>query len=233
MPAGVCHSVRVQSGDRTVRLKRPFANKKHAKEKICKQAWSELLEMDQQLPKKRKISQTQQARSGSVSMELLNSENFIGLLQDCAQANRHQLPYYSESRTVTVPIRFACTDRMRAAPPSVRRIKTEISSPEQFPEDHTGLTQMASDTEINAPDTASDPARLHEFALSLGFSQQIYESHPSVPPPDQPLMPHKVNGAFIDMCVRFCERDIKLEPRLAAPIARVQHVHGKKKAKDL
>lgn len=122
---------------------------------------------------------------------------------------------------------------MRAAPPSVKRIKTENFLPEQLPEGHTGLTQMASDMDVNAPDTASAPARLHELALSLGFSQPIYESHPSVPPPGQPLMPHEVNGAFVDMCVRFCERDIKLEPRLAGPIARVQHVHGKKKAKDL
>ena len=81
MPAGVCHSVRVQFGDRTLQLEGPFANKKHAKEDICKQAWPQLLEMDEQLHKKRKVSQTQQVRSGSVSGEVLNSENFIGLLQ--------------------------------------------------------------------------------------------------------------------------------------------------------
>ncbi|KAI7353646.1 hypothetical protein KC336_g22364, partial [Hortaea werneckii] len=116
MPHQQCETVSVQFGDREVDAIGPFASKKHAKEEVCKLAWPQLLEMDERLQNKRKSSEPAQSCSGSIDNQLLAAENFIGLLQEYTQANRQGAPAYEDSRTITTPIRFACTVRIEDKP---------------------------------------------------------------------------------------------------------------------
>ncbi|RMZ28622.1 hypothetical protein D0859_07313 [Hortaea werneckii] len=292
MPHQQCETVSVQFGDRKVDAIGPFASKKHAKEEVCKLAWPQLLEMDERLQNKRKSSEPPQSCSGSIDSQLLAAENFIGLLQgECivrsaakqklpkliifeeyTQANRQGAPAYEDSRTITTPIRFACTVRiedmpdtplgsstdfyqskqeakraaareavlwlrsqgkMRPAPPSVnKRLKMEQPSAMESAPESTGLTQLISNADLNTCAKTTSAARLHELAAVLGFRPPIYESHPSVPPPGKTLDAHEINGAFVDMHVRFSEQDVQKDPRLAGPLGKVEHIHGRKNAKE-
>ncbi|KAI7503878.1 hypothetical protein KC367_g1441 [Hortaea werneckii] len=272
MPHQQCETVSVQFGDRKVDAIGPFASKKHAKEEVCKLAWPQLLEMDERLQNKRKSSEPPQSCSGSIDSQLLAAENFIGLLQEYTQANRQGAPAYEDSRTITTPIRFACTVRiedmpdtplgsstdfyqskqeakraaareavlwlrsqgkMRPAPPSVnKRLKMEQPSAMESAPESTGLTQLVSNADLNTCAKTTSAARLHELAAVLGFRPPIYESHPSVPPPGKTLDAHEINGAFVDMHVRFSEQDEQKDPRLAGPLGKVEHIHGRKNAKE-
>lgn len=80
MPGQTCHSASVQFGERRVEVAGPWTSKKQAKEALCKIAWPQLAELDQQLSSKRKISEAQPSRVGSVGSDVLTSENFVGLL---------------------------------------------------------------------------------------------------------------------------------------------------------
>ncbi|KAK5121283.1 hypothetical protein LTR85_005449 [Meristemomyces frigidus] len=104
----------VQFGDEVVEAPGPFPNKKHAKEEVCKLALPIMLKLDEQLrSKKRKGSEAPSSRITAVQ---LNSENFIGLLQDHAQIKHLPLPEYTEARSFTIPIRFACSVRIADEP---------------------------------------------------------------------------------------------------------------------
>ncbi|KAI7008397.1 hypothetical protein KC318_g9884 [Hortaea werneckii] len=292
MPHQQCETVTVQFGDRKVDAMGPFASKKHAKEEVCKLAWPQLLEMDEHLQNKRKRPEPPQSYSGGIDSELLAAENFIGLLQgkcvvhnaadykvpklirleEYTQANRQGSPIYEDSRTITTPIRFACTVRiedmpgmplgsstdfyqskqeakraaareavlwlrsqgkMRPAPPSVnKRLKLDQPSAMEVPPESTGLTQLVSDADLNPGAKTTSAARLHELAAVLGFRPPIYESHPSVPPPGKALDAHEMNSAFVDMYVRFSDQDVQKDSRLAGPLGKVEHVHGRKNAKE-
>ncbi|TKA33312.1 hypothetical protein B0A50_00865 [Salinomyces thailandicus] len=263
MPGQTCHSASVQFGERRVEVAGPWTSKKQAKEALCKIAWPQLAELDQQLSSKRKISEAQPSRVGSVGSDVLTKY---------AQSNRLKLPHFAETRTATAPFQFACTvriadgppipfgsasdaysskqdakraaaraaviwlrnqDKMREAPPSVKRMKTEAAQNEML-EGHTGLTQTVENIGFDAPDPTPLPKQVHDLAATLGFSPPIYESRPSSPiPPGQSLHSSEANGAFIDMHVVFSDKDTKSEPALAGQIGRVQRVHGKKKAKEL
>lgn len=72
-------SATVQFADQTVEAPGPFANRKQAKEEVCKLALPIMERLDEQLrSKKRKAAAAPVPR---VSTTELNSENFIGLLQ--------------------------------------------------------------------------------------------------------------------------------------------------------
>ncbi|KAI7216709.1 hypothetical protein KC333_g4679 [Hortaea werneckii] len=272
MPHQQCETVTVQFGDRKVDATGPFASKKHAKEEVCKLAWPQLLEMDEHLQNKRKRPEPSQSYSSGIDSELLAAENFIGLLQEYTQANRQVSPIYEDSRTITTPIRFACTVRiedmpetplgsstdlyqskqeakraaareavlwlrsqgkMRPAPPSVnKRLKLDQPSAMELSAESTGLTQLVSDADFNLGAKTTSAARLHELAAVLGFRPPIYESHPSVPPPSKALDAHEMNSAFVDMYVRFSDQDVQKDSRLAGPLGKVEHVHGRKTAKE-
>jgi len=272
MPHQQCDTVTVQFGDRKVDAIGPFASKKHAKEEVCKLAWPQLLEMDDHLQNKRKKPEPSQSFSGGIDSELLAAENFIGLLQEYTQANRQGSPIYEDSRTITTPIRFACTVRiedmpgtplgsstdfyqskqeakraaareavlwlrsqgkMRPAPPSVnKRLKLDQPSAMELSAESTGLTQLVSYDGLDPGAKTTSAARLHELAAVLGFRPPIYESHPSVPPPGKTLDAHEMNSAFVDMYVRFSNQDVQKDSRLAGPLGKVEHVHGRKTAKE-
>ncbi|KAI7241464.1 hypothetical protein KC330_g504 [Hortaea werneckii] len=272
MPHQQCETVTVQFGERKVDATGPFASKKHAKEEVCKLAWPQLLEMDEHLQNKRKRPEPPHSYSGGVDSELLAAENFIGLLQEYTQANRQGSPIYEDSRTITTPIRFACTVRiedmpgmplgcstdfyqskqeakraaareavlwlrsqgkMRPAPPSVnKRLKLDQPSAMELSPESTGLTQLVSDADLNPGAKTTSAARLRELAAVLGFRPPIYESHPSVPPPGKTLDAHEMNSAFVDMYVRFSDQDVQKDSRLAGPLGKVEHVHGRKTAKE-
>ncbi|KAI7179898.1 hypothetical protein D0869_10192 [Hortaea werneckii] len=272
MPHQQCETVSVQFGDRKVDAIGPFASKKHAKEKVCKLAWPQLLEMDEHLQNKRKRPEPPQSGSGGIASELLTAENFIGLLQEYTQANRQGSAVYEDSRTITTPIRFLCTVRiedmlgmplgsstdfyqskqeakraaareavlwlrsqgkMRPAPPSVnKRLKLDQPSAMELSHESTSLTQLVSDADLDPGAKTTSAARLHELAAVLGFRSPIYESHPSVPPPGKTLAAHEMSSAFVDMYVRFSDQDVQKESRLAGPLGKVEHVHGRKNAKE-
>ncbi|GAB1741056.1 hypothetical protein NU219Hw_g6306t1 [Hortaea werneckii] len=123
--------------------------------------------------------------------------------------------------------------KMRSAPPSVnKRLKLDQPSAMELSPERTGLTQLVSDADLDTGAKTTSAARFHELAAVLGFRPPIYESHPSVPPPGKTLDAHEINGAFIDMYVRFSEQDVQKDSRLAGPLGKVEHVHGRKNAKE-
>ncbi|RMY37297.1 hypothetical protein D0865_13410 [Hortaea werneckii] len=123
--------------------------------------------------------------------------------------------------------------KMRPAPPSVsKRLKLDQPSAMELPTESTGLTQLVSDADLNPGTKTTSAARLHELAAVLGFRSPIYESHPSVPPPGKELDAHEMNSAFVDMYVRFSDQDVQKDSRLAGPLGKVEHVHGRKTAKE-
>ncbi|GAB1726300.1 hypothetical protein NU195Hw_g4549t1 [Hortaea werneckii] len=123
--------------------------------------------------------------------------------------------------------------KMRPAPPSVnKRLKLEQPSAMELAPESTGLTQLVNDADLNSGAKTTSAARLHELTAVLGFRPPIYESHPSVPPPGKPLDAHEINGVFIDMHLRFSDQDVQKDSRLAGPLGKVEHVHGRKNAKE-
>jgi len=96
--------------------------------------------------------------------------------------------------------------------------------------EQTGLTQLVADINVEAPDPTSLPQRVHELVVSLGFSQPSFDSHPSLPPGGEFA---KSSGAFVDMAANFSAKDVEKDPRLAGPIGKVEHVHGKKTAREM
>ncbi|KAK4543884.1 hypothetical protein LTR36_004658 [Oleoguttula mirabilis] len=261
-------SATVSFGGEVVEAPGPFVNKKHAKEEVCRLALPVLQKMEDRLKSmKRKTSEAPASRISTVE---LNSENFVGILQDHAQAKHLALPEYTEARTFTTPIRFACAvriadgpltpfgsdddlypskqeakraaareavlwlrsqSRMPAAMPA-KRVKIEDPRSPTTP-GQTGLTQLVNDMDVDAADATTLPQRVHEVAASLGFSSPVWDSHPSLPPPGAELQPEQMGGSFVSMSVRFCDRDAEAEPRLRGTVAKVDHVFGKKKAREL
>ena len=66
----------------------------------------------------------------------------------------------------------------------------------------------------------------------LGFNQPTFVSQPTTPPPGVPIQPEQ-SGTFFNMAVTFDSRDVAVEPRLADTVVRVEHVYGKKKAREM
>ena len=82
MPAETCFSVTVQFGDMSAEAIGPYSSKKHAKEAVSKVALPQMEAFhDKESKKKRKGSEALQSPSSRTSAAVLNSENFIGLLQ--------------------------------------------------------------------------------------------------------------------------------------------------------
>ncbi|KAI7005550.1 hypothetical protein KC355_g8151, partial [Hortaea werneckii] len=123
--------------------------------------------------------------------------------------------------------------KMHPAPPSVnKRLKLDQPFAMELSPKSTGLTQLVSNADLNPGAKTTSAARLHELAAVLGFRPPIYESHPSVPPRGKTMNAHEMNSAFIDMYVRFSDQDVQKDSRLAGPLGKVEHVHGRKTAKE-
>jgi hypothetical protein len=107
---------------------------------------------------------------------------------------------------------------------------TDVSpfSPNPNP-NHTGLTQVLKEIDINTLDKGNLPQQVARLALELGFTQPSFETHPCVP---KTVRHDQTLTGFIDISARFSEKDVKAEPRLAGALGTVKEVYGKKKAKE-
>lgn len=104
-------------------------------------------------------------------------------------------------------------------PTPSKRPKIEDSAP--LP-GNTGLTQAIQEIDMNSANQVSLPARVHEIALMLGFTQ-----------PELPVVAR--NGALVTMAARFCKHDRERDTRLRGDeegfLAYVRDVRGQKVAK--
>ena len=116
-------------------------------------------------------------------------------------------------------------------PPS-KRPKIEDSS-EPLPDlAQTGLTQAINDIDVDDADTVSFPQQVHKLAVALGFKYPTFTCQATTPPPGVPLQPHQ-SGTFVNMAVTFDSSDVQVEPRLAGAVVQVEHVYGRKKAREM
>ncbi|KAK5130193.1 hypothetical protein LTR08_002402 [Meristemomyces frigidus] len=110
-----------------------------------------------------------------------------------------------------------------------KRPRTGNSPPVLLDLGHTGLTQAVNDIDVDAADELTLSQQVHESVALLGFSLPTFDSRPTMPPPGAPIQ----SGHFVNMAVTFNIKDVALEPRLAGAVVQVEHVYGKKKAREL
>ena len=222
-----------------------FANKKFAKEAVSKHAMPTLQAMISTMDlvtatKKRKISEL---ATPADTLEALNAENWVGLLQNYAQAKKHPLPIYTEMRTEKTPHRFACTLRIEEGPLRLFGSDTttfaakgeakrsaareavlwlrsqDLMAPAGSSTKRPKTTPSPEDAN-NVDPNATIGQKIQTMVAALGFSCPVWEVEACGP------------GAYVNMAATFAARDVQVEPRLSGRVARVENIFGKKKAKE-
>jgi hypothetical protein len=107
--------------------------------------------------------------------------------------------------------------------PSLAIPKSFSTSPAQPPATTPDSipTQSLQEVDINAQCNVPATEQMQLLAAALGFSCPYFK-----------VLPEN-NSAFVTMYAGFAERDVVKEPRLKEPIGKVEHVFGKKAAKQL
>lgn len=233
----------------------PFPSKKQAKETVCRQACDVLENMAVPNKGKRKsveeAAALQEENWVSQLMEFCQKQKHpLPVYKEYEAVDIES----QRQGLITGSKQFACTIQIQAAPlqvfgseeklfpskspakrnsakeavlwlrangmftalPTSKRQKASEAS------DSTGLTQCLSKLNTNQ----SLPQMVAERSLQLGFSQPMFEYHPSTPPPGA------VVANFYTASARYLDRDVEREPRLQAPLCTTGNTYGQKNAKE-
>ncbi|CAK3753780.1 Hypothetical predicted protein [Lecanosticta acicola] len=104
--------------------------------------------------------------------------------------------------------------------PNKKKQKPASDTTQSLTEDYTGLSQTlpkAMDVHATPDETAG--RQVHRLAVELRFTQPALKFEPR-------------EGPFVDAWAEFLPQDTSYEPRLGGQVCRINHVFGKKAAKE-